>query len=1046
MQANDTHSAEGNGRVTQGATPQVETQVESVDFAEPTEAGELPLASMAGEPPKDSPPQSPGGPPSWENASPEEEELVLSKRFSSRIQEPLPSMPTPEVRIEFEVSAQPAHTALLEVPEGGEEGGGYAYARVQADQDMNESDSEEETGDEGAGIGADGTNTRLPPYGKVTRHQPSITVPPTEEVDGESYAEVREFDRVPKFRQGRFRSATEPVDPAHAVEMRDRSQTAESATLLPLPAIPSLKTSDEMYDSIPDGTIVHTAALPEPVMSKRPKERLYESVDELDNLEDGPEDTYEVVPDEIKSSLEVASDYPLSPPILSSRPTLVPPPSPRLPPTSPLPPASPVPRNHHRSESEKDKKEEKDDKHKKKKGDKKELSKTVSDSDRKRTFSAIFGRKKPSSSTVGKAKEKEPSHTHGPLPDIPTGVLASPHQLSPPPPTLALGELVSDDGYLMYDTADVQVPPLGDSPSKVAEAKTKSRSLPSTGRTASASVFTHPPNLPLPDLPDDSGSGIIVHLQPDLVDVDEIEPDYDIVVHGEREQEEEEGGEDEPKYDVVNREELLGVVAEADPGYDKVGIMVGQEVEPVGVDPEDEDREEGASPRDMGYGKVTKPAGAAEAMNGEQPAHDELGYAVIPAEVKIRKRTMSATVQRPARQVGQQDVDHNYDQLDQLALSAGDSVDDQAQELSPVGSHTPSPPPQMPGFMDEDEDPYSSIDARVSSPTVEDLMQTLPPSDEYDPYSKIDTQTGAVPDTSSSPVISSPPSDDYDPYSMISGGTEPSVDVPESSASVNSVVGSSGSCLTTGTGAAADSLAQEEEDKYSTVNLSAKRLSQKQKQPPLGGGRSGGDSSIAVTSPTPPPLPPAYDLGDLGELVEPPVPPQTAGVHELVPAREEPKYSSVVKRPKVKPTDASAPSDNHPRGVATTPPLDMQEEDSRAGYDTVQVKKNSETRLKDKVLGYDTIDEDAVRVLEATTHVTGAQSVGTSASDEVALSDVHVVQPMYDSLDPVDTDTYDSLAPTTVDSENEDGDRQYEEIDERRRVTLLTKYQQHTLL
>lgn len=987
-----------------------------VNVEEPLQAGDPPPTSMAGEPPRDSPPA-----PAPEGVALREKEASgrgeeKGKRHSSRTQEPLPDIPEPGVGARSEEKV-PAH----EAPQGGEgeqgEEDGYAYACVSGEhKGLGESDSEEDEGKREVEMPLPGeaaeASSQLPPYGRVTTHK--VAAPAGEDAD--SYAEVRKFDKTPHFQEGRFRSSTELQDPNSALEGRERSHTTESATSLPLPAIPGLQDNGQTVSAMPDGVSASRAPAAQPAPSRQPKERLYEAMDELE--EDAPEDTYETVPDEIKptQALEATSDHPQSPQILVSPSAVIAPPSPSVRLSGvPLPPSSPVPRKQDRRVSDGDKeKEEANGKHKKKKGEKKELAKTFSDSEsRKRAFS-FFGRLKQSGPSVGKMKEKETAHPmHGPLPDIPKEAASSPHHLvASLGPTFAPPEVPAEDrGDAMYDTPNVQQ----------SEAEAKSKSLPAQMRSAGASVL-HPPNLPLPELPEDSGSGVIVHEKLALADEDEAEPSYDVVVHGVRDEEEEEF---DPQYDTVNREELLRVAQEVDPGYDKVGIQVGQEEGEAAKGREDE--ESVASPKDIGYGRVTKPSSAAE---GERPEHDELGYAVIPAEVKMRKRTMSASAQRPTRPVDRGALEHHQQDPPQGADHVS-SPPGNGRTAPLLEFHAPSSPPQAPEFV-ELEDPYSRIDSEARRLTAEGVVLTSPTPAAFHPYSKIDLgELGAQGGTDrgpalASPVALSPPQndDDYDPYSKISGG-EANGDIRESPAQLPLSNGVQDNPADYDPYSKIDNITGEDagtdrqgDSRYSAVDMVAKGETHTRQDRPSS---TSAADSVASSQP-------------------PPVPPQTAGIHELVPA------------PQAKPS--SPPAAFSPSTITT--------DDEDRPYARVMKPLSSRQDSEGTVPGHNLVGVAATvgseQPLKESEAVGGSLEHGSNTSARPAyvqhggsLDEAPPPgEPMYDSLDPV-SDTvdvsqplYDSLAPASTDEPVDDTDEQgYDVIDERTRLALQQAHSQH---
>ena len=596
-----------------------------------------------------------------------------ARTLSARSFDPLPEIPKLDTAEDGEVprSKDQAAGGQLDDDEAG-----YAYARVggAAVGRMEETDSDKE---DKAGVGV-GQGSGLPPYGKVSHHGTKAKVNEAEE-----YAEVKEVFRGPAaFDAKRVRSATDPIDPTEAESDNLRERRAFTHTQMPLPAVPRQHVSvdeSEMYDSIPDDMRDSQVQRPQtsvPAPRQRPKERLYESMDDM-------EDTYESVPDNLKPD----SPSVLSPVSPSPSPTKV---AALGSPTAapPIPPSSPIP------------------KPKGKEPEKKALEKTLSAAqaeDGKRRFS-FFGRKKTASvSAVGgrkKEKEKEKDkHTdkdhkehhipQQPLPDVPS----SPPVMSPPLPPIPA---INDDEDTMYDTPQLDFmsgpprlspEPLPTSPSRVMDAKTKSQSLPMSARGAGASVIHgSKANVPLPRVPEDSGQGMVVRervLESPLKGEDEEKP-YDsvkVLLDGEKPYDSvkvlnQPEYIDEPNYDTVDPEEVLKAVAEAeggeaDPGYDRIRQRQEQESE----EENEQEQEKAASPQPIEegtgirYGKVTRPLSPENETPGIIPEHDEEGYAVVPEDFKMRKRAMSASigVQQQTKKASPEPSDNSIDKIEEAA-------------------------------------------------------------------------------------------------------------------------------------------------------------------------------------------------------------------------------------------------------------------------------------------------------------------------------------------------------------------------------------------
>ena len=638
-------------------------------------------------------------PPRAREASPMPEVNVESRvrSLSSRSQDPLPEIPT----LETAGDSEHEETKEAESPDQQNDGDNpYSYAVHGEGDRMQGSDSEEE----GEGKEPAEASSNLPPYGKVMqppsqrRSQPSAP-------ETESYAEVREVIMAPLAGKTRLRSATDPIDPSSTVAaVRDTRSHTESATLLPLPAVPNVDLESEsmMYDKIPEDVKADRDSQLKTNAVRQRKERLYESVDDIQT----PEDTYESVPDDIKplnsSATPKLSAVPLPLPTRSPNLTMSPP-SPRV-------PASPIPKKKEKEPKAKREEEEK------KKNEKRELTKTVSDSESKRRTFSLFsgGRKKAKSVSAGVGKTRKERDQLEPLPDVPVFSPTSPHHLSPPPPPTIpapLPPIVDEDGKdVVYDQPQLDIlnSDTNLSPTKiinVQDSKSKSSSLPSSARLAGASIFN--PRA-LPDLPEDSGSGTVaVH--------DDVEDDYDVVTHENGDENED----DEPGYETVNREEILNSIAEnpegIDPGYDKVHKRGSKDEGEVQEQEEDEDvaAADEATPTDMRYAKVTKPSSPVEEL-GVPPDHDEQGYAVVPEEIKMRKRAMSSSkgiqeqVSSPVEtqeSINQPETEPTDRQLDKPVVK---KPEDERQSPSEEGTlpTTPAAPKQK---SDVDEQ-YATVD------------------------------------------------------------------------------------------------------------------------------------------------------------------------------------------------------------------------------------------------------------------------------------------------------------------------------------------------
>ena len=707
-------------------------------------------------------------------ASPQREEgsdrESRSRTLSARSFDPLPAIP----KLETAEDNKDKRTKESPPSRGGgdddDDEAGYAYARVggAAVGGMDEAESDKDDKTDQA--------SNLPPYGKVSHH---VTKPKVSET--EEYAEVKEVFRGPAaaVAVSRGRSATDPIEPKEVEVDTVRDKRALTHThMMPLPAVPKQSVGvddNEMYDSIPDDVRNSQVPLPQaaaPVSKPRPKERLYESMDEV-------EDTYESVPDNLRvdSPLSVSSASP------SHSPSKLPLPGSSTSP--PLPPSSPVPKPQPKEPE--------------KKAVEKTLSASQAEGDGKRRFS-FFQRKKTASvsGVTSKKKEKEKEkekekhaekdhkehhHAHQPLPDVPA---LSP-VMSPPLPPIPAND---DEDDTMYDTPQLDFIPgplrvsPGPPPISPSEAKAKSQSLPSSARGSGAAVFHR--NIPLPRVPEDSGQGIVVRqrvLESPLRGGEEEKP-YDSIkvsqsVDGEKPYDTVkvlDGLEDinEPNYDTVDKEEILKALAETEdvekePGYDRVKQL--EEVAGEG----DREREKAPTPQPtegenaagIRYGKVTRPLSPEEDVPGILPEHDEEGYAVVPEDFKMRKRALSASkgVQPQGKHESPEPVKKPIDELEEAA-----SPDEPAEPSEPYAtvdilikkerrkegnltansdmprerSVSPVPPPLPPvGDLGEIARDFAQPPIPIQSENVLELLladgssSLRPPGSDDPPYAKV---------------------------------------------------------------------------------------------------------------------------------------------------------------------------------------------------------------------------------------------------------------------------------------------------------------------
>lgn len=533
-----------------------------------------------------------------------------SRTLSARSFDPLPDVPKLELAEGSNKKGEEGNDGDDNDDDDGDDSN--PYAEVPRDDGMADSGSDGE-GKSGEGAAA------IPPYGKVSRHSKVASdAKDSEELDDtDSYAEVRDVMKrgLPLFSE-RERSHTQPPNPKDlAATPRDkRSQTESSAALMPLPDIPPagvaaptlLAKETAMYDSI-EG-------------QPKKKERLYESMDEV--VEDEDKDLYESVPDSLTMIESPRTPTSLSTPTLAVAKTLSDVP--------PMPPSSPIPnRNEHAQQQQQQ-------------PSKKHLEKTLSASDEgKRRFS-FFNRKKAAS--MSSTKPKKGDHPKGDQqPESPTVLVASssPKHKSPPPlPNIPVPPPPEeeDEEEDTYDRVTPGVPPGQDTFQLGAAAddpKMKAMSLPMSYRTGGR------PNIPLPKVPEDSGSGTVQHKR--VMESKGGPDDYDMV------QATPDRIPDEPNYDTVEVGRMMPPSASFDPPYDKIDKKELQELREKEMG--SQERLRSSSPEDSTKYYVVR---GEESVGNDQPGlppdHDEEGYAVVPEEIKMRKRAMSASLAMKQKQ------------------------------------------------------------------------------------------------------------------------------------------------------------------------------------------------------------------------------------------------------------------------------------------------------------------------------------------------------------------------------------------------------------
>ena len=646
---------------------------------------------------------------------------LIPSENKARNKDHLPGMPTLNIaniqkengnRVETEEDGQAGGYASVTKPHTKK--GGYSYVDKVGDAHQNEEDEAgyayatvggtraegpvkpAEVGD-GNGHNNKDKGSALLPYGKVTRHIVPVS-------HRGSYNEVR-TTASPMLPPGRPRAVTEPVEPS-ADRKGGMSASTESAAHLPLPQIPNLEVNEDTYDSIPEELRENAASGGASVANSKDIPLLEEVKDET--MEEGEEDMYESVPEDIRQTVSPSSPVALSPSSLA-------PPPPRSPsrtlghaeasasPSHQLPPA----KKDTKDEDEGKKKGKEDDGKKKalaksEQRKHKVLSKAKSDSStdsRGRSLSSFFARKKGASvvDNPPSPKLKNEKYQHEPLPQIPAGVVSSPTHLLPPTIPAPLPPDDEDDTPdRPYDMINV-LNPRGTA--LLRDAKNKSASLPTSMRTAGASVFHPVVHGPLPDVPEESSGGLVCRNRVK----ETMDPEYDTVVLGQVE--------NEPNYDSVtfpNVEnprdpDAMPKLEQAGPGGAEAGPGRGQ--------------------TPTKYAKVTSHTAVENAVSPElsahPPEHDDLGYAVIPAHLKMRKRAMSDALKKEKVVVKSRSMsDAALDDPEYDTITPSQAAVDEASWLDALQSPTE---PEYESVTDEmresvaqagevTETPYASVD------------------------------------------------------------------------------------------------------------------------------------------------------------------------------------------------------------------------------------------------------------------------------------------------------------------------------------------------
>ena len=640
--------------------------------------------------------RSPDVPPVGRDPEAEKRARALS---APRSFDPLPELPKLELAKEpiLERPNRENSPARGEDDSGSDDDDPYDIVHeYNADRMSNHSHSSEEGGGSPERLG---DKSPMPvPYGKVSRHaQPGEKV--TVDENESNYSEVRDvIRRGPQMT--RDRSHTSPVHVEAPETLRDRRVHTESATHMPLPGIPLGKGQPAVK--------IEGATTPTTVAAKT-QDKLYESVDEVVE-----KDLYESVPDDLTKADSCGH--------MSEASSLSPSKNPEGGANLQCAPASPL------------------------EVKKRSLEKTWSSGEEgKRRFS-FFNRKKTSSVSATKAKKGEmeasnlvtsssPQHKSPPLPNIP----------APPLPTTN-NEAEEEDNY---DRVTPVLPP-GDVLSHAFDdPASKSKSLPMGYRMGARS------NLPLPKLPEDSGSATVKHKR---VLEEGVPDEYDTVHHSPLDMPE------EPNYDTVHPEKLKSGYPDivADPPYDKVDkdelLRIQQlqleEMEKAGsgydppYDRVDQDKlnelrkqealkkkeeEEAAAAESRGalspgYSVVrgATPEGerSQEVEPGPKPEHDEEGYAVVPKEFRMRKRAMSAT--KDIKKVKEKSSDALLSPDSTMAGYKVIEYDEEAAGGSSLGARSQSfssPTRKSAQTDDSVDDQYASVDLQAKRRKEQELAE-----------------------------------------------------------------------------------------------------------------------------------------------------------------------------------------------------------------------------------------------------------------------------------------------------------------------------------
>ena len=748
-------------------------------------------------------------------------------------------------------------------------------------------------------------NRKLPgSYAKVSRH-------PESNQDVANYAEVRQFNSF----ESRVRSATDPVEPSRSLSpFHSRTFTGvEGAANLPLPLPPrdfdqEEDKYDDTYDSIEDLRAAAEALL-------KPNNSLDDENDEM----------YESVPEDFKEELGIlTSPAPLLPlrnleltSNTASSPTKVP---------NLGSPDSPTAKLFKKSTKESKRKNRTE-------------SASSEDEHKHRTF--IFNRFRSASASVGIRKDNKKDHEMFSLsPDHSLPLPPIPHPPSHPYPRPHLNE---DEENGTYDSVQDNV--------------AKTLSLPQGIRM---STFSSRVNEPLPEVPEDSGSGgtAFVVKRDRLIEASD------------------------PNYDTVNSAMLGSPVAiqndsEFDPDYDTVNH-----------------KQQNSPPLPhSGHGYAT--VSSHDLPIEGHVEHDDKGYALLDQEIVQRKRAASLTkssvdnpVEPPYDRVKQKESDSKssddpgYASIKQVLGTLSETENVPSPEDSVQNGQEPKPGHSYAKVTShssmDDKEPYATIDPEIiQRKRAESQSKSSSSQPQESPYNRVKDLQPAT------ELVPNEPVNKYNKPRELCDQTEHlTVSDPETNETSlqhqdNDIIGQVEIKIE-------DRLSDDEEDKYSRVDLIKKHQNKKQMmEDPLDV-----HENIPPSSPVPP-LPPIGDLGDMSEFEPPPVPTQRLDVHD---------------------DNTSELSHNEDETADTEPPYAKVTLTSKT-EDTPPI--NSQCEIMKKVIPHDkgkVISSQEQTPNNVIPSLSRSLHSSTSSEGVPVYDSLECQHPMYDSLDPMKGGPlYDSL-------------------------------------